>query len=150
MGAATLTSPPGRHAPREHHSLRNIQRLRHLIRTGVSSSESGRKFHHPTLQRGKAAGTGASHPAVDGITVDQSTIIAYAVGYIAAMFGVILLYLPLLVSAGLLLLLVGTITLVVFLLKMMTVGLYRFLAQEFRTPTGRLHGGPGGRKLLPH
>ncbi|MCU1554584.1 MAG: hypothetical protein JWM13_2070 [Arthrobacter sp.] len=82
--------------------------------------------------------------------MDQTTIIAYAVGYIAAIFGIFLLYLPILIGVGLLLLLAGTVTLVVLLLKAVTVGLYRFLAREFRTPTSRLHGGPGGGKLVPH
>ena len=82
--------------------------------------------------------------------MDQTTIIGYAIGYIAAMFGVILLYLPLLVSAGLLLLLGGTITLVVFLLRVATLGLYRALVRLFRTLTRSLHHDAGGRELLPH
>ena len=94
--------------------------------------------------------SGAAHPADDGITVDQATIIAYATGYVAAVFGVLLLYLPILICIGLLLLVAGTVTLVVFLIKALTVGLYRFLARELRTPTGRLHGGPGGGGLVPH
>lgn len=150
MGAATLASPLRRHTPREHHSLRYIQRIRHLTHTGVSGSESGRKFHHLTLLREKAAGTGASHPAVDGITVDQATIIAYAAGYIAAMFGIILLYLPLLASVGLLLLLAGAVNLVAVLLKAVTLGLYRALVRLFRALTRSLHHGTDGRELLPH
>ncbi|CAI3804436.1 hypothetical protein [Pseudarthrobacter sp. MM222] len=82
--------------------------------------------------------------------MDQTTFIAYAAGYIAAVFGVFLLYLPLLIGIGLLLLLAGSVSLVLLLLKAVTVGLYRFLARELRTPTRRLHGGPGGERLLPH
>jgi hypothetical protein len=117
---------------------------------GVSGGESGPAIHHPTLQGDQQQASGAAHPAVDGIPVDQVTIIAYAAGYIAAVFGAFLLYLPLLIVIGLLLLLAGTVTLVVLLLKAMTVGLYRVLARELRTPTARLHGGPGGEGLAPH
>jgi hypothetical protein len=82
--------------------------------------------------------------------MDNATIIAYAGGYIAAVVGAFLLYLPLLIGIGLLLLLAGTVTVVVLLIKGMTVGLYRFLAREIRTPTARLHGGPGGEGLVSH
>jgi hypothetical protein len=81
--------------------------------------------------------------------MDQTTIIAYAGGYIAAVVGAFLLYLPLLLGIGLLLLLAGTVTLMVLVIKALTVGLYRFLARELRTPTARLHGGPGGEGLVP-
>jgi hypothetical protein len=91
-----------------------------------------------------------AYPVVDGIAVDQATIIAYAAGYVAAVFGAFLLYLPILICIGLLLLVAGTVTLVVFLIKALTVGLYRFLARELRTPTGRLHGGPDAGGLVPH
>jgi hypothetical protein len=79
--------------------------------------------------------------------MDQATLVTYAGGYIAAVFGAFLLYLPLLIGIVLLLLLVGAATLTVLLIKALTVGLYRFLARELRTPTGRLHGGPGGEGL---
>jgi hypothetical protein len=81
--------------------------------------------------------------------MDQATIISYAVGYVAAVFFALLIYLPLLVGIGLLLLLAGTVSLLVVILRAMTVGLYRFLAGELRTPTHRLHGGPGGEGLAP-
>ena len=80
--------------------------------------------------------------------MDQATIIVYAVGYIAAMIGAIVLYLPLLIAMGLLLLLAGTVSLIALIVKALTVGLYRFLGRELRSPTHRLHGGPGG--LAPH
>ena len=79
--------------------------------------------------------------------MDHATIIAYAGGYIAAVVGAFLLYLPPLLSIGLLLVLAGTVSLVVLLVKVLTIGLYRFLARELRTPTARLHGGPGGQGL---
>jgi hypothetical protein len=82
--------------------------------------------------------------------VDQTTIIAYAVGYVAAIFGIFLLYLPILIGLGLLLLLAGAVSLVVLLLKAVTVGLYWYLARLFKTPTGGLHRGAGGGELLPH
>ena len=82
--------------------------------------------------------------------MDQATLITYAGGYIAAVIGAFLLYLPLLIGIGLLLVLAGTVTLMVFLVKVLTVGLYRFLARELRTPTARLHGGPGGERLVSH
>jgi hypothetical protein len=82
--------------------------------------------------------------------MDQTTIIAYAGGYIAAVVGAFILYLPLIIGVGLLLLLVGTVTLAVLVIKALTVGLYRFLAREIRTPTARLHGGPGGERLVSH
>ena len=81
--------------------------------------------------------------------MDQATIILYAVGYIAAMFCALLLYLPLLLAMGLLLLLAGTVSLIALIVKALTVGLYRFLSRELRTPTHRLHGGPGGGGLAP-
>ena len=76
--------------------------------------------------------------------MDQATIMAYAAGYLAAAFGVFLLYLPLIVVTGLLLLVAGAVSLVVLILKALTVDLFRFLARELHTPTRRLHGGPGG------
>jgi hypothetical protein len=84
--------------------------------------------------------------------MDQATIMTYAAGYLAAIFGVFLIYLPLLIGIGLLLALTGVASLVVVLVKLMTVGLYRFLVRELRTPTARLHGGggPGGQQLAPH
>jgi hypothetical protein len=82
--------------------------------------------------------------------MDQGTLIAYAGGYIAAVVGVFLLYLPLIIGIGLLLLLAGSVTLAVLVIKVLTVDLYRFLAREIRTPTARLHGGPGGERLVPH
>jgi len=82
--------------------------------------------------------------------VDQATFIAYAAGYLAAIFGAFLLYLPLLVGFGLLLLLTGTVSLAVLLVRAATVGLYRYVARLFRTPTGRLHRGAGGGKLVSH
>ncbi|MDQ0848713.1 hypothetical protein QFZ65_000651 [Arthrobacter sp. B3I9] len=82
--------------------------------------------------------------------MDQGTLIAYAGGYIAAVVGVFLLYLPLIIGIGLLLLLAGSVTLAVLVIKVLTVDLYRFLAREIRTPTARLHGGPGRERLVPH
>jgi hypothetical protein len=82
--------------------------------------------------------------------MDQATLITYAGGYIAAVIGAFLLYLPLLVGIGLLLVLAGTVTLVVLVVKVLTLGLYQFLAHELRTPTARLHGGPGGEGLVSH
>lgn len=82
--------------------------------------------------------------------MDQTTIIAYALGYLAAIFGIFLLYLPLLISFGLLLLLASSVSLVVLLLKAVTLGLYHYLARLFRTLSGHLHGGGRGRKLVPH
>ncbi|MDQ0819344.1 hypothetical protein QFZ79_001639 [Arthrobacter sp. V4I6] len=81
--------------------------------------------------------------------MDHATIIAYAAGYIAVIFGAFLLYLPILIGFGLLLLLVGTVKLVILLLKVVTVGLYRSLVRLFRTSTGGLHRGPGGEGLVP-
>ncbi len=75
--------------------------------------------------------------------MDQATIIAYTGGYFAAVFGAFLIYLPLLIVIGLLLAITGVVTLVVVVIKVLTVGLFRFLAKELRTPTARLHGGPG-------
>ena len=80
--------------------------------------------------------------------MDQATIIVYAVGYFAVVIGTFVLYLPLLIAMGLLLLLAGTVSLMALIVKALTVGLYRFLARELRSPTRRLHGGPGG--LAPH
>jgi hypothetical protein len=82
--------------------------------------------------------------------VDQTTIIEYAAGYVAAIFGVFLLYLPLLLGIGLLLLLAGTVTLVVLLLKAVMAGLYRFLARPSSTPPGGLHHTADGDGLVPH
>jgi NADH:ubiquinone oxidoreductase subunit 5 (subunit L)/multisubunit Na+/H+ antiporter MnhA subunit len=82
--------------------------------------------------------------------VDQTTIIAYAAGYVAAIFGAFLLYLPLLIGIGLLLLLAGTVTLVVLFLKAVTVGLYGLVAGLSRTPTGGVHRAADGDGLVPH
>jgi hypothetical protein len=82
--------------------------------------------------------------------VDQTTLIAYAAGYLAAIFGAFLLYLPILIGFGLLLLLTGAVSLAVLLVRAVTVGLYRYVARLFRTPTGGLHRGAGGGELVSH
>jgi len=84
--------------------------------------------------------------------MDQATVITYAGGYIAAVVGAFLLYLPLLIGIVLLLVLAGTVTLVAVLVKALALGLYRFLARELRRLAGRVHGGgrPGGGELAPH
>lgn len=82
--------------------------------------------------------------------MDQTTIIEYAAGYVAAIFGAFLLYLPLLIGIGLLLLLAGTVTLIVLLVKAVTVGLYRSLAGLAKPPVGGLHRAADGEGLVPH
>lgn len=82
--------------------------------------------------------------------MDRATIMTYGAGYLAAVLGAFLIYLPVLLPLGLLLLITGAVVLAVFLIKFLAlglislaVGLYRFMARELRTPTQRLHGGPG-------
>ncbi len=82
--------------------------------------------------------------------MDTATIIGYGVGYLAAIAAVLLLYLPFLVSFGLLLLLAGALRLVIFLLMAMGRGAYRGLIRLFKAATGRLSQGRGGRRLLQH
>lgn len=82
--------------------------------------------------------------------MDTATIIGYGAGYLAAVVAVLLLYLPFLVSFGLLLLLAGALRLVIFLLTAMALGAYRGLVRLFKTATGRLPHGRGGRRLLQH
>ncbi|MET4097244.1 hypothetical protein [Arthrobacter sp. UYCu712] len=82
--------------------------------------------------------------------MDQATIIAYAVGYIATIVAVLLLFLPTLVSLGLLLLLAGAVRLVFLLLTAMTVGVYRALATLFRTLSGWLPHRRNDRERVSH
>ena len=82
--------------------------------------------------------------------MDQTTLIAYAAGYVAAIFGAFLLYLPLLIGIGLLMLLAGTVTLVVLFLKAVTLGLYGLVAGLSRTSTGGVHRAADDDGLVPH
>ncbi|WP_211881617.1 hypothetical protein [Pseudarthrobacter albicanus] len=82
--------------------------------------------------------------------MDQATIIGYAVGYVAAIVAVFLLFLPIIISFGLLMLLAGAVRFVILILKAMTVGFYRSLVRLFRAFAGRLGHGRGGGGLVPH
>ncbi len=82
--------------------------------------------------------------------MDQATIFAYAVGYIATIVAVLLLFLPTLVGFFLLLLLAGAVRLVLFLLSAMTVGVYRVLVRLFRTMAGWLPHRRSGRESVSH
>jgi hypothetical protein len=82
--------------------------------------------------------------------VDQATIINYALGYIASIIVVFLLFLPTILSFVLLLLLAGAIQVVVLFLKAVFLGAYRGLAGLFRSLAAKLPHGRGGGGLVPH
>lgn len=81
--------------------------------------------------------------------MDQATILMYATGYVAAVVAAFLIYLPLLIGVVLMLAITGAMSLVVLLIKAVTVGLYRVLARGLRRVAARLHGVPGGHGLAP-
>jgi hypothetical protein len=82
--------------------------------------------------------------------VDQTTIAGYALGYIATITAVFILFLPTLIGLALLLLLGGAIQLVILLLKAMTAGIFTSLGRQFRSLAGRLPRHRGGDELVPH
>jgi hypothetical protein len=83
--------------------------------------------------------------------VDPTTVVGYALIYMAAIAAVVLLLLPILVMIVVLLLVAGAIQLVVFLLKVATAWLIRGIVGLFRGSNGRrrpkTHDGGG---LVPH
>lgn len=84
------------------------------------------------------------------IPVDPTTIAEYALIYFAAIAGIILLLLPILITFVLLLFVAGAIQVVAVLLKAATVGLVRGIVGLFRHPgEPRPPRGHGGR-LAPH
>lgn len=107
---------------------------------GFAGRDTGPGARHPTLQRGPVAGIRTAHPAVDGIPVDQTILIVCAAVYVAAMAAAFLLSLPLLIGFGLLLLLSGTASLVLVLLRAVTVGVRRSASVLARTPAGDRRG----------
>jgi len=85
-----------------------------------------------------------------GIPVDPTTVAGYALIYFAAIAGIILLLLPILVTFVMLLFVAGAIQVVAVLLKAETVGLVRGIVGLFRRPgEPRPPGGHGGR-LVSH
>jgi hypothetical protein len=81
--------------------------------------------------------------------MDQATVLMYAAGYVAAVVAAFLIYLPLLLGVVLMLAVTGVMSLVVVLVKAVTVGLFRLLARGFRSIAAHLHGVPGGHGLAP-
>lgn len=82
--------------------------------------------------------------------MDQTTIVNYALGYIASIIVIFLLLLPLILSFVLLLLLAAGTQIAVLALKNIALGAYRTLARLFRGLAGRLPHGRGGGGLVPH
>jgi hypothetical protein len=83
--------------------------------------------------------------------VDPTTVVGYALIYMATIAAVVLLLLPILIMFVLLLLVAGAIQLVVFLLKVATAWLIRGIVGLFRGSNGprrpKTHDGGG---LVPH
>jgi hypothetical protein len=84
--------------------------------------------------------------------VDQATLVGYALGYVATLFAVFIVFLPALIILSLLLLLAGAVQLVLLLLNAMASGLHRawtrlyaFLIDRLHVPRRR-HGG----RPVPH
>lgn len=82
--------------------------------------------------------------------MDPATIIDYALGYLASIIVIFLLFLPTILSFVLLLLLATAIQLVVLFLKAVFLGAYRSLARLFRSLADRLPHGRGGDGLVSH
>lgn len=82
--------------------------------------------------------------------MDPTTVVGYAIIYMAAIAVVVLLLLPFLIMLVLLLLLVGAIQLVVFLLKVATVGLIRGIIGLFKGPNSPHRPSVHGGGLVPH
>lgn len=103
----------------------------------------------PELQREPAAGSRAASLAVDGIPVDQATVTYYALGYIASVLVIFLLFLPFILGFFLLLVLAGAMQIAAFLLKTVILGTCRNLAGLSRNAAGRLPGRHGTDGLAP-
>lgn len=82
--------------------------------------------------------------------MDPTTLVGYALIYMAAIAAVVLLLLPILITIFLLLLVAGAIQLVVFLLKVATAGLIRGIAGLFRGYNDRHRPSSHGGGLVPH
>jgi len=104
-------------------------------------------------------GMGSKHPEqavrlLTGSPVDPTTVVGYALIYMATIAVVVLLLLPILITGVLLLLVAGAIQLVVYLLKVATAGAIRGIVGLFRNSSDRhrpkSHGGNSHGGLLPH
>lgn len=88
--------------------------------------------------------------------MDPTTVVGYALIYMATIAAVVLLLLPIIITVLLLLLVTGAIQLVVFLLKVATVALIRGIVGLFRGSDGPRwpkhdsHQSQDGGGLVPH
>jgi hypothetical protein len=82
--------------------------------------------------------------------MDHTTLVTYAVAYLATMGAVLLMFLPTIIIMALLLLLGGAIQVVIFVLRLATVGLSRSLTTLFRSSMEKLHRHGTTRHLAPH
>ena len=82
--------------------------------------------------------------------MDQTTLVTYALAYLATMGAVLLMFLPTLIIMALLLLLGGAIQVVIFVLKLAAVGLFGSLSTLFRSSMEKLHRHGTTRHLAPH
>ena len=82
--------------------------------------------------------------------MDQTTLVTYALAYLATMGAVLLMFLPAFVIMALLLLLGGAIQVVIFVLRLAAVGLFRSLTTLFRSSMEKLHRHGTTQHLAPH
>jgi hypothetical protein len=82
--------------------------------------------------------------------VDQTTIVSYALTYLATTTAVFFMFLPAFIILTLLLLTGGAIQLVILLLKVTTVWLFKGASTLLKKSVEKLHRhGSGGGKLAP-
>jgi len=82
--------------------------------------------------------------------VDQATIIGYALGYVAVVITVLIMFLPFFISFGLLLLLAAAVRLVVLLLTTVSIWAYKRLVGLLGTLAGRFAHPGRSDELIPH
>lgn len=86
--------------------------------------------------------------------MDPTTVVGYALIYMATIAAVVLLLLPIIITVVLLLLVTGAIQLVVFLLKVATIGLVRGIIGLSRGSDGprrpKSQDGNDRGGLVPH
>lgn len=82
--------------------------------------------------------------------MDPTTVAGYAVIYMAAIAGIILLLLPILIMFVLLLLVTGAIGIVLLAVKTLVAGLIRGITGLFRSLSDRHRPGSHDGGLVPH
>lgn len=82
--------------------------------------------------------------------MDQATIIGYALGYVAVVITVLVMFLPFFISFGLLLLLAAAVRLVVLLLTTVSIWAYKRLVGLLGPLAGKLQHSRRSDELVPH